>query len=309
MIHKPFVTAIIPFFNEETFLEETVQSVLDQDYDHWELLLVDDGSTNRSTEIAKKFASKYPAKIFYIEHDNHLNKGVSATRNLGIWKAKGTLIAFLDADDKWLPNKLSHQVSIFEKFPDIGMIAEASIYWYNWNDLNKKNILTPVGAENDKVYDPPQMLFEIYPLKAGAAPCPCSLMIKKTTLEKIDGFEEQFVKEYQIYEDQAFLTKVYLYDKVYVSSAANNLYRQRPDSCVYTGHSKGMYHAIRKYFLHWFKKYLEKNAIDDKKIHKLLNKSLYRYDHPNLYFLFHSMPQTTTRYIKRKLARLLKGKN
>jgi cellulose synthase/poly-beta-1,6-N-acetylglucosamine synthase-like glycosyltransferase len=84
MNHQPLVSVIMIFFNEEKFIEEAIASIIAQIYKHWELLLVDDGSTDRSTEIAKSYAEKYPEKVRYLEHENHENRGMSATRNLGI---------------------------------------------------------------------------------------------------------------------------------------------------------------------------------------------------------------------------------
>ena len=127
----PLVSVIIPFLNEDQFLSETIESVLQQDYDNWELLLVDDGSTNESTTIAKNYAAAYPGKIFYLEHEGHANKGVCASRNLGVARAKGELVALLDADDVWLPTKLSNQVAIFQRNLEVGMVAEGSLHWYN----------------------------------------------------------------------------------------------------------------------------------------------------------------------------------
>jgi glycosyltransferase involved in cell wall biosynthesis len=90
---RPLVSAVIAFMNEEQFLGETIESVLQQDYDNFELLLIDDGSTNKSTDIAKDYSKKYPGKIFYFDHENHQNHGVCISRNLGVEKARGDLIA------------------------------------------------------------------------------------------------------------------------------------------------------------------------------------------------------------------------
>src|SRR5438105_1562536 len=103
MSSKPLVSAITIFLNEEKFLQEAIASVFAQTYDNWELLLVDDGSTDASTEIALRYAKQYPEKVRYVEHRGHQNRGMSAARNLGIRNAKGQYIAFLDADDVWLP--------------------------------------------------------------------------------------------------------------------------------------------------------------------------------------------------------------
>lgn len=83
MIKQPLVSVIIPFLNAERFIEEAIESVLAQTYKNWELLLVDDGSDDKSTKIALDYAKKCHGKVFYFEHDRHHNIGTSASRNLG----------------------------------------------------------------------------------------------------------------------------------------------------------------------------------------------------------------------------------
>jgi glycosyltransferase involved in cell wall biosynthesis len=103
---SPLVSTIIPVYNAEKFLTKTVESVLAQSYSNIELLVVNDGSTDRSGEIARSFGDQ----IKYIEKPNG---GVSSARNLGVGESKGDLIAFLDADDLWAPNKIEKQVAKF----------------------------------------------------------------------------------------------------------------------------------------------------------------------------------------------------
>ena len=112
MSNKPLVSAIIIFLNAEKFIEEAIESVFAQTYENWELLLVDDGSTDSSTRIALRYAEQHHDKVRYLEHSGHQNLGMSAARNLGISHAKGAYLAFLDADDVWLPRKLEQQVAI-----------------------------------------------------------------------------------------------------------------------------------------------------------------------------------------------------
>src|SRR5436190_7580701 len=100
---RPLVSIIIPFWNTEKFLQEAIDSVVSQSYENWELLLVDDGSTDLSTEIAQQCAKQNPKKIHCLQHDAHDNRGVSAARNLGIRHAAGEYVCFLDADDVFLP--------------------------------------------------------------------------------------------------------------------------------------------------------------------------------------------------------------
>src|SRR5687767_2875746 len=90
---EPLVSVVLCFFNEKLFLEEAIQSVFSQTYDRWELVLVDDGSTDESTDIALRYASKFPERIAYVDHIYHQNKGLSASRNAGIKRSKGTYVA------------------------------------------------------------------------------------------------------------------------------------------------------------------------------------------------------------------------
>lgn len=261
----PLVSVIICYLNEATFLTEAVESVLQQNYVRWELLLVDDGSTDNSVAIAKAFAGQYPDKIQYLEHQNHANKGLSASRNSGITKSRGDLLAFLDADDVWLSDKLTQQVAVMQQHPDVAMLCEASEYWFSWADPAKKNVFQPIGAAAGRVYDPPQLLFKLYPLGQGAAPCPSGLMVRKALLNN-NYFEESFKGIYAMYEDQAFLSKIYLHQKVYVSAACTNRYRQRIGSIVQTVHDTGFYHTVRIFYLNWFQSYLNACRITDRRI-------------------------------------------
>ena len=227
----PLVSVVLCFYNEERFIHASVQSVLQQTYPSWQLLLVDDGSSDQSVAIAKKYVADYPGKITYVEHDGHANKGLSASRNAGIKLATGQFVAFIDADDVWLPHKLTNQLSIFSNHTDATVILESSSYWYSWNDLKAKDILIHVGVAADKVYRPPHLMLALYPLGKGAAPVPSGIIVRRTVLDKT-LFEESFKGIHQMYEDQGFLCKIYLREKVFVSAQCNNLYRQRSSSLV-----------------------------------------------------------------------------
>ncbi|MFD0834726.1 glycosyltransferase family 2 protein [Mariniflexile aquimaris] len=108
---KPLVSIITPMFNSEAFISETINSVVNQTYQNWELLLIDDGSTDRTLELANKFIiENSKIKLF----KNALNQGAALSRNRGIESAQGDYIAFLDADDLWKPNKLETQIAFMQ---------------------------------------------------------------------------------------------------------------------------------------------------------------------------------------------------
>src|SRR2546427_10186945 len=101
MSNQPLVSVVIIFWNAERFLQEAFASVFAQTYPTWELLLVDDGSSDESTAIAQRYVEHHPGQVRYLEHPGHANRGMSASRNVGIRHARGPYIAFLDADDVW----------------------------------------------------------------------------------------------------------------------------------------------------------------------------------------------------------------
>ena len=113
-----FISIILPCYNAENFINETIQSVLNQTYKNFELLIVNDGSDDKSVEIIKSIDDK---RITLIETD-HTGLG-SCAINTGIKNATGDFIAIIDADDLWFPEKLAIELSFFESHPDIGMVC------------------------------------------------------------------------------------------------------------------------------------------------------------------------------------------
>ncbi len=108
----PFFSVVIPLFNKEAFIEETLTSVLNQDFNNFEIIIVDDGSSDNSVEIVSVIC-KNDSRISLHRQQN---KGVSSARNKGIEIAKGEYIAFLDADDYWYPNHLLNFKLSIDKF-------------------------------------------------------------------------------------------------------------------------------------------------------------------------------------------------
>ncbi|MEX2382395.1 MAG: glycosyltransferase family A protein [Opitutales bacterium] len=286
---SPLVSVIITFLNEGMFLEEAIASVLAQDYKYWELLLVDDGSADSSAELALRYARQYPGRIRSLEHKGHVNRGVCASRNLGTRHARGRYFAFLDADDVWLPAKLTQQVAIMEANPSAGMVCGTTEYWYSWTGRPKdrtRNRRLPVGAPSGSLIQPPGLLKQLYPLGRGVAPCPSNFLLRRETVEQIKGFEEDFQGPNQMYEDQAFLTKVHLNAAVYVAGACWDLHRIHPASCVaQVGAESDTYHAVRQFYLKWLEEYLLTEDVDDEEIWNSYRCSLWRYQHPNLHWL------------------------
>ena len=259
MIDAPLVSVITAFLNPGKWLIEAVESVICQTYSNWELILVDDGSVKRDSGIALAYSRKFPGKIRYVEHDGHANKGLTISRNTGIAHGSGQFFAFLDADDCWLPEKLTRQLNIFKQHPQVQMICEASCFWFSWEDIEAKNYIQLIGTPSG-IYHPPQLMKILYPLGEGQPPCPTGMIITKEALQSSGGFEEKFSGEYQLYEDQAFLSKIYAKEMVYISKEANNLYRKRSDSMSSAVRDEGLYKKVRLFYLEWLQEYFQSSS-------------------------------------------------
>jgi glycosyltransferase involved in cell wall biosynthesis len=303
---KPLVSAIIIFFNaEENFFKEAIASVFAQTYCSWELLLVDDGSTDNSTQIAQGYAQKYPDRVRYLQHEGHQNRGKSVSRNLGITTSRGKYIALLDADDIWLPEKLERQVNILEAHPDAGMVYGSTLMWYSWTgnpEDMKRDRQRHLGVQPDTLVQPPTLLTLILQNKA-EPPGTCGVLVRRTIIEKVGGFVESFK---ELYEDQVFFIKIFLKAAVFIESGCWDRYRQHPNSSCYRAEAAGEYspihpHPSRLIFLLWLKKYLFNQEINEPEVWKLLKKELWLYQHPRLDRLVNRL-----RHPKRSLTNLLK---
>jgi glycosyltransferase involved in cell wall biosynthesis len=111
----PLISVIIPAYNSAHFIGDSIESVISQTLDDWELLIINDGSTDQTKEIVDQYC-RDDDRIKLISREN---SGVSVSRNLGVSLAKGDLIAFLDADDRWLPNKLAIHFEYMKQWSDV----------------------------------------------------------------------------------------------------------------------------------------------------------------------------------------------
>jgi glycosyltransferase involved in cell wall biosynthesis len=134
----PFFTVIIPLYNKEKYIENAIKSILNQTFTNYELLIVNDCSTDKSVKIASEFLSE---KVKIIHHEK--NSGLAATRNTGIKKATSNYVTFLDADDLWKPHFLEKIFHLVQNFP------EARIFATNYEEIWDKTIKKPYnGSEN-----------------------------------------------------------------------------------------------------------------------------------------------------------------
>jgi glycosyltransferase involved in cell wall biosynthesis len=314
MISKKLISCIIIFFNvDEQFFIEAIESIFAQTYQNWELLLVDDGSTNSSTKIALNYVKKYPNKVRYLEHEGHQNRGMSATRNLGIRHAKGAYITFLDADDLWLSNTLQEQAAILESNPHAAMVYGPIQWWYSWTgnieDISRDFIDTPnVFLQEpdiylDKIIPSPTLFFLLLKMRISIS----GMLIRRLVIDEVGGFEERFKG---LYEDQAFCAKICLQFPVFSASNWWYKYRQHPDSCcaIVAKKQKEYWHLQRPVFLKYLEEYLSIKGLNNIRIWTVIKKELLPYDYPVLYFLINST-QRSINVIKRTVKSIILTKS
>ena len=170
--NKPLVTVIIPTYNRGWIIKEAIDSVLNQDFRDYELIVVDDGSSDNTQEILGAYGKTLA--VF-----QQPNKGVSGARNSGIAAASGQLVAFLDSDDLWLPGKLSSQVKFFEENADAVINQTQEIWIRNGVRVNPKNRHHKFSG----------MIFE-----RSLALClvsPSAVMIRKSLFDTVGVFDER----------------------------------------------------------------------------------------------------------------------
>ena len=155
------------------------------------------------------------------------------------------------------------------------------------------DIVLPTGHRQDMVVYPPEASLALYPLGNANAPCPSDMMIRTNSARALGGFEEDFTA---MYEDQAFLAKLYLAAPVYFSSEIWLKYRQHADSCVATAYETGRYHDARLRFLNWFEAYVAKKQTADRLVLAALRRALRPYRKPRINYLLGLPSKLKNRY-------------
>ena len=179
------VSVIIPAYNGAAYLEQAIASVVAQTYTNYEIIVVDDGSTDRTHQVVSEcgiayFGAANSDRLVYLYQDN---QGVAQARNKGLELAKGEYIAFLDQDDVFLPEKLSQQVLLMEQQPDLGLVNSG------WNIVNRSGvILSTVQPWHNLLQLDRASLIIWKPVFLGA------MLFRHFWLRKTNGFDSTLVQ-------------------------------------------------------------------------------------------------------------------
>ena len=294
----PEVSVVVPFFNAGRFLEECIASVIAQTYTSWELVLVNDGSSDNSAAIARAHVAGDPSRVRCFQHPGGERRGASAARNLGIRRATGRYIAFLDADDVWLPGKLAAQVAILEAHPEAAMAYNRTQFWYGWTgdvEDRRRDYMERLGVAPNTLITPPTLLSLIL-REESPVPCTCSVLIRREAVERVGGFEESF---FDLFTDQAFYAKVFFHLPVFAADGCWDRYRQHPDQSCATAARTGRIRRSRRAFLEWLERYLDDHHARGTDVWEALQHALEAFRRPT------SQHDALTRWLRPVVTRVL----
>jgi glycosyltransferase involved in cell wall biosynthesis len=245
----PTVSIITPFLNADAFISEAIASVRSQTFQDWELLLIDDGSTDGSVAIAKA-AAAVDDRVRLVDHPANAKRGAAAARNAGLAIATGSFIAFLDADDLFNADKLEGEIALMEANPAAMMVYGPTRWWHPGEE--HRDWVENMSAQANTLHQPPGLLADVLLLQKGEVPCTCGVLIRQNAIAAVGGFHEDFA----LYEDQTLWVKLFLRYPVVVSDVTRAVYRQHRSSVSAAASRSGKYdrfepHSTRKAFLGW----------------------------------------------------------
>lgn len=195
------VSVIIPSYNGGKYLPETLDSVLKQTYTDYEIIIVDDGSSDDTKDVVERYRKKFPEKIKYIYQKN---AGPASARNNGIRNSSGEFIAFVDCDDVWVSEKLQVQVDYLRKHPQCGFVF-SDVFALDKDGRIGKTMMRFKHPESGKIFY--SLLKENFVLTL-------TLVTRRKCIEKVNGFCEDLLSS----EDHhCWLKMANFYDGVYIN--------------------------------------------------------------------------------------------
>ena len=268
---RPFVrvSVIMIFLNARRYIEDAIESVIAQTIVDWELILVDDGSTDGSRALALSYVAKMPERIRLHEHSGRVNRGTGPSRNLGMSVARGEYLAFLDADDEYTPERLARCADLLDTHPEVDVVISRELYWRRWGvarpiSLLPDRVIGP-SAELNVVIPPPKLIVSTLATRGAAITATCGLTFRRSVIGTIGGIPEDFTSQY---EDQVLLVKLLLNCSAIVIGDCLARYRQHPDSLTHVAQQVGDYRpgepcSARRKFILWLEEYCRDQAIDE----------------------------------------------
>lgn len=304
------VSVIMVFHDARRYIEEAIASVRAQTFAEWELVLVDDGSGDGSREIAESLAAADTRRIRLFEHTGRRNLGISASRNLGVSRARGEYLAFLDADDVYLPDRLACHVEQLDAHAEVTLVQSRVEIWHSWQTnaaVARADSLEPrLPLPSCRPIEPPDLLVLLLRSRGFTVPAVCSLTIRTDAVRRVGGSEASFGGAY---EDQVLLAKLYSQCRTLVIDDVLARYRQNPASVVHRLEREGIYvpgwpNPAERAFLDWLQQYVDAATCASLPLRDALREARRPYEHPWVWRLTH-LPALSLRAARRAAQRTL----
>ncbi len=267
---SPKVSVIVPLFNGEKYIEACIQSILSQTYQNFEIIIVDDGSTDDSFLKVQNFRKSFPDKVLLFQHPDKKNKGIAHTRNLGIKISSGQIISFIDQDDIWESEKLSNQIAYLLKYPEAKFIYCKAGFL---DSSGKQAILDGYDSFGKGIeYKPYNMFSKL--LYENFIPS-ITVMFYRDCLNEVGLFEEGPRHEY---EDWILWTKIALLNNFLFIPEVLAYYRVHSKNYSLYRLKSGLDLKAEEHYINCvFKFLLEKSVYDIKIVKKLLTRRIFRF--------------------------------
>ena len=255
------ISIVTPIFNGRKYLPDTVESVLAQTSTDWEWLLVDDGSTDDTLNYCLKLAHQ-DSRIRVLSHADRANLGQGASRNLALRHASGEILAFLDADDLWIPEKLARDIATFARHPRAMILYSRTL---SWRDLTTEPAVSSanqpgyLGIATDSPLEAPEVLLHVirklYDFRC-QFPDPSCLVIRRAGLPED---EELFDPALRYFEDVVPLTKLLLCHPAVIEEDIRTVRRMHRES-VTAGLDRREFDAHFDRIVTWITSYVAESS-------------------------------------------------
>ncbi|MFC1684784.1 glycosyltransferase [Pseudomonadota bacterium] len=264
---KDHTSIIIPSYNCSPYIDDAIQSILSQEATNIEIIVVDDGSSDSSAEIAEKYAP-------IVKVVRQKNQGPAAARNRGVRESKGEFIAFLDGDDVWLPNKLGPQLEFLKNNQNIDIIYGGFERWSADSKGNYPAVENFVNTKVENSFDPDLSGWIYHKLLLDNYIHIITAVIRRSLFDKVGGFDETL----RTGEDYDFWLKASQHTKAYKLARPIALYRSNPNSTTRIPRTANneldvLLHALHKYG----RISQDGNSISDEDLKKRLSRLNFRH--------------------------------
>lgn len=265
---EPAVSVIMIFRDAGRFIDAAIRSVEAQTFVDWELVLVDDGSTDDGPAIVASHQLRIGERLRLLRHPGGGRRGTGPSRNLGMHAARGRYLAFLDADDVYEPRRLERHVQCLERDPALGVVMSAECYWRSWQPTEAHatdggdHIIGPAVTPGRRI-EPPALIVATLLTSGAPMAALCSITFRATALVRLGGIPDGFNGHY---EDQVLICKLLLDTPALVLDECLARYRQHPGSLTQANAPLEQQRgspawAARKQFLEWLGPYARSQGV------------------------------------------------